>query len=77
MIIRTPDRLTTAPAFTRRKKCEKSALRNSLSLDQKRPHKCSAYASPVMGRLTLGGPPSQSLFSAQRCRQERVGDRSR
>jgi len=37
----------------------------------------SAYAGPMMGRLSLGGPPSQNLFSAQRCRQERVGDRSR
>ncbi len=37
---RTPARLTPPPAMTRRKKTKTSALRSSVSLDKKRPHKC-------------------------------------
>jgi hypothetical protein len=45
--VRTRDRLLTTPAFTRRKKTKKSALRSSVSLDKKRPHKGQGRGAPV------------------------------
>src|SRR4029453_19546140 len=41
--------------FTLRKKTKKSALRESLSLDKKRPHKCSAPTEPLPTPLWRNG----------------------